>query len=465
MLLRQCGTISVALLLTLFSFFSSVQADDTVPTYGADIAPLMQKACISCHRPGASGPFPLLTYSDVRRRVSQIVQVTQSGYMPPWKTITPGFCGERGLSDTEKSQIKQWADKGAPEGDATVRTATPAAPTVWSLGLPDKVVTMPRPFALPANTLEVTRCFVLPNVTTKDVLLRAIAFHPSNPRIVRYVALYLDTRGEGRRQESVSGAVGYLGFASGIFPPPAGSLIDWSPGATVLPLPTGYALRLPKGADLILQVRFQPTGKPETEQMKVGLYFEKGSKTLEPVTLRIGKAELYLPRESTGEMSDTFTLPVAAHLFEIVPNAHTVAQQVTITATFPDGKTTTLLNAPDWDVNWKQPYRYQTPLLLPAMTRLTLNMTFNNTDENPRSPWKPTHRIVPGLEFMEEMSSVWLRLLPGNAADRARLQAALPRANHQPTMAVEEREPEGKAAPPPRPGPPTGTPGKNLKIR
>jgi hypothetical protein len=38
----------------------------TAPTFTKDVAPILQKNCQSCHRPGEAGPFSMLTYEDTR---------------------------------------------------------------------------------------------------------------------------------------------------------------------------------------------------------------------------------------------------------------------------------------------------------------------------------------------------------------------------------------------------------------
>jgi mono/diheme cytochrome c family protein len=73
------------------------------PTFNADVAPILFENCAVCHRPGGAGPFSLLTYRDARKRSGQIVEVTGTGYMPPWLP-EPGygeFADARGLSETE----------------------------------------------------------------------------------------------------------------------------------------------------------------------------------------------------------------------------------------------------------------------------------------------------------------------------------------------------------------------------
>ena len=55
-----------------------------VPTYSKDVAPILQKNCQVCHRPGEAGPFSLLTYAEARRRAGKIKDALLDGKMPPW---------------------------------------------------------------------------------------------------------------------------------------------------------------------------------------------------------------------------------------------------------------------------------------------------------------------------------------------------------------------------------------------
>src|SRR5258707_13733378 len=55
-----------------------------VPTYSKDVAPIVQRNCQVCHRPGEAGPFSLLTYADARPRATAIKKAVVAGKMPPW---------------------------------------------------------------------------------------------------------------------------------------------------------------------------------------------------------------------------------------------------------------------------------------------------------------------------------------------------------------------------------------------
>jgi mono/diheme cytochrome c family protein len=81
--------------------------------YEQHIAPILQTNCVSCHRSGGYGPFPLTTYSDIQKRGKFIAYVTKTKYMPPWKA-DPAFShfkNERILTDQEINQIQLWVGK------------------------------------------------------------------------------------------------------------------------------------------------------------------------------------------------------------------------------------------------------------------------------------------------------------------------------------------------------------------
>jgi mono/diheme cytochrome c family protein len=89
------------------------------PTFSEDIAPIVFKNCAPCHRPGEAGPFPLLTYEDVKKKAKTIAAVTQARYMPPWPAdpTYSHFLRERVLSEEQITLIKDWVANGVPAGD------------------------------------------------------------------------------------------------------------------------------------------------------------------------------------------------------------------------------------------------------------------------------------------------------------------------------------------------------------
>ncbi|MBI3679433.1 MAG: cytochrome c, partial [Acidobacteria bacterium] len=69
--------------------FTLAAASKTSPSaknvaFAKDVAPILQKNCQGCHRPGQIGPMPLLTYSDARPWAKAIKEAVVLKRMPPW---------------------------------------------------------------------------------------------------------------------------------------------------------------------------------------------------------------------------------------------------------------------------------------------------------------------------------------------------------------------------------------------
>src|SRR3984893_18152424 len=89
-------------------------------TFSKDVAPILQRACQNCHRPGSIAPMSLLSYNDARAWARSIKGKVVMRVMPPWH-IYPNdrigkFKDHPSLSDAEIAPIANWVDQAAPEG-------------------------------------------------------------------------------------------------------------------------------------------------------------------------------------------------------------------------------------------------------------------------------------------------------------------------------------------------------------
>ena len=91
-------------------------------TFSKDVAPILQKACQNCHRPGAIAPMSLLTYQDARPWARSIKQKVPSREMPPWyidrHVGINKFKDDPSLTDAEIATITKWVDAGRAGGQS-----------------------------------------------------------------------------------------------------------------------------------------------------------------------------------------------------------------------------------------------------------------------------------------------------------------------------------------------------------
>ena len=404
-------------------------------TFARDVAPIVFTHCAPCHHDGGAGPFPLLSYADVRRRARQIVKVTRARVMPPWPPVEGhgSFKGERRLDPAQIATLSRWVEQGTPEGAVADLPPAPAFAAGWPLGTPDLVLTPDRAWTLPAEGGDVFRNFVLPVPLTGRRYVRAIEIRPGNARILHHANALPDRSGVGRRRDASDPEAGFAGMdleiASDRFEPDSHFLF-WKPGtpaqATSDPIP--WAIE--PGADLILNLHLRTSGKPEQVRPSLGLYFTDRAPTRFPMLLQLERdGALDIPAGAAGfSVTDELELPVAVQVLAVYPHAHYVAREVQALARRPDGSTEWLVHIADWNLDWQAVYELATPLSLPKGSVISMRWTYDNSARNERNPHHPPQRVIAGNRASDEMSHLWVQVLPERREDLPLLQEALMRA-------------------------------------
>jgi hypothetical protein len=384
-------------------------------TFNKDIAPILFRRCVECHRPGEVAPFSLLTYADAKKRATMIEAVISKGIMPPWKSVQGhgSFLGERRLAAEEIELIARWIKQGKSEGDPQDLPAPPRFTEGWKLGQPDIVVTMPSAYEIPAEGPDIYRNFVLPIEIPKGKYIKAAEYRPSNRKVVHHAVLSLDATGQVRKEDDADPAPGFAGNASPpgqLFP---GSLATWTPGRDPLPLPDGMSMPWKPGADFVLQLHLHPSGKPEVEQSTIGfsLTDEPPQRSMIDVVLIDKKIDIP-PGERSYRTRAQLTVPIDVETVGVFPHMHLIGRQFKLTAHPPQGDPFPMLLINDWDFNWQVYYQYAAPMKLAAGTRIVMEAVHDNSAENIRNPNQPPKRVTWGEQTTDEMSLAFLQLMP-----------------------------------------------------
>jgi hypothetical protein len=394
-------------------------------TFNKDIAPVIFQHCAPCHRPGQSAPFDLLSYSDVKRRADQIVEVTEKRFMPPWlpEHGYGDFIGERRLTGDEIGIVKQWVAEGTAEGRTGDLPPLPKWPEGWELGRPDLIAALPSAYTLSPDGKDVYRNFVVPIPNTERRYVRAVEFHPGNNKVVHHAFIEIDST---RQSRHLTDRVSPPAFDGMLVPDsvqmPGGQMLGWQPGKPPYASPDGLSWVLEPNSDLVLQLHMQPSGKAETVQSAVGLYFTEKPPTNTPFRINLRRYNIDIPPGAKDyAIENLYVLPVDVHLLRILPHTHYLGKELQGYAILPDGTKKWLLLIKNWDFNWQGDYRYKEPVFLPKGTTLAMHFTYDNSVGNPRNPNHPPKRVRYGLQTTDEMGELWFQVLASDTVVRETL--------------------------------------------
>jgi len=412
----------LALFVTVRVTNRHVRAADAPVTYTQQVAPILYKNCTTCHHPGGAGPFSLMTYADARRWAPQILQVTQSRFMPPWLP-EPGygdFADDRRLSDSDLALIRQWITTGMAQGDLADAPAPPHYDATWQLGPPDLILKVARPYTLVAYGTDVFRNFILPYPLKQTHYVRALEIRPGTPQIVHHANLLIDRTASFRHSHPNDWQDGVAGMelevdAGSTFDPDSHFLF-WKPDTPVLTEPEGMPWRLDPGNDLILNMHLKPSGKPETMDAEIGLYFTDRPPDKHPMLLQLeGDEALDIPAGARNfVVQDEMKLPVDVDVLGIYPHAHYLGKDLQGYAILPSGQKKWLIWIRNWDIDRQSVYRYRKPVFLPRGSVLHMRYTYDNSTDNIHNPNDPPIRVKAGNRSVDEMSHLWVQVLPVN---------------------------------------------------
>jgi len=283
---------------------------------------------------------------------------------------------------------------------------------------------MPQPYTLRGEGKDLYRNFVFPIPVSRRKYVRAVEFLPGNWKVVHHAFINVDPTRLSRRRAEKETPPGFDGMQlTETARMPGGQLLSWQPGKIAHTGAEGLSWVLETNTDLVLQMHFHPSGKPELVQPAVAFYFTEQPPTNMAfrINLEVFKIDI-LAGAKDYTVNESYTLPVEVALLGVLPHAHYLGRRLQGVAVLPDGTRKDLLLIKDWDFNWQGDYRYQKPVLLPKGTILAMQFTYDNTADNARNPNHPPKRVRYGLETTDEMGELWFQVLPRNAAERTRLE-------------------------------------------
>ncbi len=437
-------------------------------TYTKDISPIIYNNCTVCHRDGEIGPFPLTNFEEVRDEAYTIRSVTRKGTMPPWMPERGfgKFLGERSLTDQEIETIAQWVEAEMPEGDPAFEAPMPKFAEGSALGEPDLTLRVAEPYTIKGSNKDEYRVFVLPTGLTEDRDLVSVEFRPDNRTILHHGLLAFDATGQACQNDVSDPLSGYEVFGGfGVPIRPDAQLPGYTPGAVPLRLPKGVGIKLPAGADILMQIHYAPWPVRDSDQSSVNLFFadepvERYLKTrmmmpfdlveedtLRPPTLTLserlavaqelidefgqsgfgqpgnganrdniadqlgegfggslaGWSLFKLPPDEVSRFHGIWNVDEDISLISIYPHCHLLGKSWEIYAIDPEGNRENLLKINSWDFNWQGDYPLPKYVKIDKGSTIHAIATYDNTADNPVNPNVPPKASGWGGKTTDEM--------------------------------------------------------------
>jgi mono/diheme cytochrome c family protein len=388
------------------------QSAVATPTFTRDVAPIFQKSCQSCHRPGAIAPMSLLTYQDVRPWARSIKQKVQAREMPPWHIDRhigiQQFKDDPSLTDAEVATIARWVDAGAPAGNPADMPRPRVFEEVdkWHIGRPDMIVSLPKPYELKASGPDEFYDVTVDPGFKEDMYIAAVE---TKPEAYSFKVIHHATA--NMIEDEDEDPIGFffneyaLGKNGDIFPENSGRLIK-------------------AGSKIHFNLHLHPSGEKALVNVSIGfkLYPKGQVPKYVAFTQHMGdNTDLDIPPGEVARSDGYFRLPRPAVISAFQPHMHNRGKAQCMEAIYPDvradsarpgpARTETLSCVSNYQFGWHITYAYAEDVqpILPAGTIIHVTSWHDNTTANKYNP-NPRNWVGYGQRTIDEMSFAWVSL-------------------------------------------------------
>lgn len=361
-------------------------------SYAKDIAPILERNCVSCHHDGAIAPWSMSSHAMVQGWSPMMREVVLTRRMPPGQIdghVGKSFQNIAGLTITEKQKLIQWIDQGAPRGEgADPLAALEFADPKFTLGEPDIVLNVP-PQKIPATGVIDYRYVPVPLNLDRDVWISGMEFVPGDRQVLHHVIAYLSSPADKTSAEEAEDQGENLG--------------GFAPGRQPDSFQDNSGRLIPAGSNLLLQMHYTTSGKETVDATQVGLFLHDEPPAYVMSGGVAGQRRFIIPPGAKEhKLRGEQLIEKDAYLYQMTPHMHFRGKYMSYTAEYPDGSSELLLSVPKYDFNWQFSYRLEQPLFLPAGSKLIAQGAMDNSDRNPGNP-DPTRPVFFGLQTMHEM--------------------------------------------------------------
>jgi hypothetical protein len=390
-------------------------------TWHGDIHRIVQQRCLPCHREGGAGPFALDDYDAVKKR-KMVRFVVDKGVMPPWYTAehTGPFLNDTRLSDWQRAAMLHWIADGYPEGEPEAEPVPREFPDSWSIGKPDVIFRPETISRIPAEGPGSYRPIECEAVADRDMWVRKIEVLPEHPQVVHHAMVMMKAPGREATDYANSLERHILPWAKGE--------TGWNyfagflPGMNPAEYPEGTAVFVPKGAQFLFYMHYNPNGVAVSDRTSLGLVLADGPpKYRAHMDMWRKRGKWKVP---ANEPSVRFELdyPVTHDriLRSVTPHMHLRGKVIQAELRHPDGRVEPLIDIQDWDQDWQFLYTFLRPKYVRKGSVIHLEAEYDNSPNNPNNP-DPTVDVYNGPLTKDEMMMLgleWIDPYQGRGAAR-----------------------------------------------
>lgn len=368
-------------------------------SYVDEVAPVLERRCVDCHRENGVAPWSMDSHRMVQGWSSMIRETLLTRRMPPGQIdhkYNERFVDVHYITDDEMATLIHWTQQGARfDGDVDPLRLIEPKQSEWALGEPDMIVDLPPQHVPATGVLEYVFAPVELGLS-EDKWVSGYAFDIGDKSALHHVIVYTQDSRQQRQNASRGGSRTNFG--------------GYAPGREYVAFDDDTGILLRRDMRFMIQFHYTTVGREMVDKTRLGLYFHDTPPGNRLVRTAVMNGDFVIPPGVQDHpVRGEAIISRDSLLYSFAPHMHFRGKHVRFTANYPDGTTEELLSIPNFQHNWQMVYRLKEPVSLPAGTVIVADGGFDNSHLNPLNP-DPSQEVRWGDQVWDEMFIAWMRI-------------------------------------------------------
>jgi len=389
-----------------------------------EIRAIFAEKCMTCHHPGGMAPdfvdlsvYGTDTDPGARAWAIAVEEEIMMDRMPPWKPDHRfnEFSNAKRLTEEEKFMILAWIRGGSPQGPLrNLPIPEKFQKPQFQFGEPDLLFEFSKPFAFSDEDSDAFATETFEVELEEDTYMTGYEFVAENPRQMHSMTAWLippdeeatidveikkpfDPLAEEEELEEVYQRP---------LPQRQQLLGQWARGDQPVLLPDAAGRLLRKGSKLKLNIQYVRTDfdlwEAINDHSKLGLFLAGETEEIDLLVESdaLTQPAFTVPAENNNfKAVQEFNVEEAMHLLGINPMLGPLGKNLEVIATYPDGRSKTLMWIPEYKQLWDSSYQFAEPIAAPVGTTVQVIAHYDNTADNWANPNDPPVDVKSGRGF------------------------------------------------------------------